>query len=183
MWLFISLLAFTLLEVILALSSVEDFVDSLELLFTYLLLLQGPPLMVSVKNAVASFLPFTSLNHNLQNNLKLLSALLEVAVVNCYLLFIWHNVRAFSSDMVIFITSIASQPVPICTNMGTGSRPWSILSSSWCSSSPLSSIPTSTLVSSVPIYWISSWGASMPGPRPHVLYLHFCFYFFGHNLG
>ena len=63
-------------------SSVEEFLDSVELLFTHLLLLQGPPSMVSGKNAVASFLPFTSLNHTLQNNLKPLSALLEVAVVN-----------------------------------------------------------------------------------------------------
>ena len=81
-----------ILEVILTVSSVEDFkssveefLDSVELLFTHLLLLllQGPPLMVSGKNAVAvSFLQFTSLNHTLQNNLKPLPALLEVAVVN-----------------------------------------------------------------------------------------------------
>ena len=61
---------FALLEIILTVSSVEDFkssveefLDSVELLFTHLLLLQGPPLMVSGKNVAATFLPFTSLNH------------------------------------------------------------------------------------------------------------------------
>ena len=80
---------FAILEVILTVSSVDDFkfsveefLDSVELLFTHLLLLHGPPLMVSDKNVAASFLPFTNLNHTLQKNLKPLSALLKVAVVN-----------------------------------------------------------------------------------------------------
>ena len=68
--------SFLLLNVILTTFSLE------ELACLLLLLLHGPPLMASGKNVVASFLPFTSLNHLFQSNSRPLFALLEVASVN-----------------------------------------------------------------------------------------------------
>ena len=67
---------FALLNVILTVPSLEWTMCLL------LLLMHGPPLMASGKNAVASFLPFISLNHLCQSSSRPLSALLEVASVN-----------------------------------------------------------------------------------------------------